>query len=153
MKHSFTLAAAAAFLAVGASLTVAAGDKTLSPEEVRKLLDERLSKAATVTFVVASIESDGPDADMRLIPFDPPGWRPGRPPAITAVTLTSKVRKHFGRFGISDLEAHLRGKNVRVYAKVAGNWLADGTHYQEHLVVEDITHFEAVERYYPPFIK
>jgi hypothetical protein len=114
---------------------------------VRKLLDQQLGKTMTISFLVASIESDGPGAELRLIPFDPPGWRPGKPCSVTAVTLTPKVQMQFRRIGIADLEAHLRGKTVRVNARVAANWLIDGQDYQERLAVEDITQFEAVEQH------
>ncbi len=140
MQHSVFI-----FLLCAACIPIAAGDEP-GPAEFRKLLDEQLGKTTTINFLVASVESAGPDKELRLIPFDPPGWRHGRPRSITSVGLTPEVRAQFRRIGIADLEGHLRGKTVRVRAKVAANWLMDGEHYQERLVVEDIAQFEAVEQ-------
>lgn len=146
MRHLLISVAATTALAAIMSGAAPAADKTASPEKIRKALAEPISKTTTISFLVISVESDQADGDLRLIPFDPPGLMPGQPPSITAVALTSKVRMQFQRIGIADLESHLRGKTVRVNAKVAANWLFDGTHYQERLVVEDITQFEAVEQ-------
>jgi hypothetical protein len=132
----------------GAALlsSAAAGDMP-NRADVRRVLDDQLGKSSRIAFVVAAVESDGPDGDLRLIPFDPPGWRPGRPPSITGVLLPAKIRTQFRHIGIADLAAHLRGKTVRVQAKVVANRLVDGEHYQESLVVQDITQFEAVEQH------
>lgn len=42
-------------------------------------------------------------------------------------------------------EAHLRGKNVRVRAKVAACWLADWKFPQVRLTLGDISQFEGVD--------
>ena len=65
--------------------------------------------------------------------------------SIVSVAFTPNVRRQFQRIGIADLEAHLRGKNVRVRAKVAACWVADGKYPQMRLVVDDISRFEGVD--------
>jgi RNA polymerase sigma factor (sigma-70 family) len=100
-------------------------------------------------YLAERFESDGPKGDLRMIPFERPALKH---PGVTgynggyrqyvSITFTSKVRKQFERIGIPDLEAHLRGKNVRVTAKVAACWLADGQYPQLRLVVDDISQFD-----------
>lgn len=96
-------------------------------------------------------ESDGPKGELRLMPYQRNtsslgGLKSnGGYPYIVSIAFTPKVRQQFERIGISDLESHLRGKNVRVRAKVASCWLADGKYPQQRLIVEDISQFDGVD--------
>jgi hypothetical protein len=98
-------------------------------------------------YLAARFESDGPKGDLRMIPYERPVnvVRQGGYRYVVSVTFTPKVREQFRRIGIADLEEHLRGKNVRVRARVASCWLADGKHPQVRLVVDDLSRFEGVE--------
>jgi hypothetical protein len=98
-------------------------------------------------FLAARFESDDPSGELRLIPYERPvnTQRNGGFRYIVSVAFTPKVRQQFARIGIADLEAHLRGKNVRVRAKVLSCWVADGRFPQMRLVVEDIGQFDGVD--------
>ena len=95
----------------------------------------------------ARFETDGPKGELRLIPFRLRSMiakANGGYPYVVAIAFTPKIREQFRRIGISDLESHLRGKNVLVRAKVASCWLADTKYPQVRLVVDDISQIEGV---------
>jgi hypothetical protein len=98
-------------------------------------------------YLAARFESDGPAGELRVIPYERPvnSMRNGGYRYIVSVAFTPEVRRQFARIGIADLESHLRGKNVRVRARVAACWVADGRFPQMRLVVDDISRFDGVD--------
>jgi hypothetical protein len=124
-----------------------------SPEDVARAewLEKTPGTEHPGGYLAARFETDGPKGELRLIPYQRNtsslgglksngGYR-----YVVAVAFTLKVRQQFQRIGIADLEAHLRGKNVQVCAKVAACWIADGKFPQVRLVVDDISQFEGVD--------
>jgi|SRR5580765_370286 len=115
--------------------------------EWQQWLKETPGTVVSGGYYAAGFESDGSEGELRLIPFERPVQtaKNGGYQYVVSVAFTPKVRQQFQRIGIPDLESHLRGKNVRVSAKVAACWLADGKFPQQRLVVDDISQIDGVD--------